>query len=147
MKRFSNGKDFFRSVPRERILEIIGIAHGREFLLDRFVYRHAAVLALLPYLPFLFAGRIYTVFSRSLLGSAERTEDIAGGLFELFKPHERLGVNGYEEMAEMVRYLFAVLYAGKHFKIIALLERGGQYFDHGCISVAFIARKLFAYAA
>ena len=111
--------------PREDVIELQLVTNLGHFALYGFVDRNAAVFSLLPDLPFLFACGVDTVMTGSLLGAAELTADVACGLLEFFKTHERFGVDGDEEVTEVIGNKLAVLLAGEHTEVVALLERCG----------------------
>lgn len=95
-----------------------------------------------------FARGIDAGLSRRFLGGAQLTQDIARDLFERLKAAERLGIDHDEEMAEVIRLLVAVFVAiDAHLEEAARLQRRGENLNDGCITVALVAREVFADAA
>ena len=97
--------------------------------MDGFVDRNAAILTGLPNEIFFLACGVNSFATGSLLGSTDGTNDVTGFLSANVLAEEVIGVDGNEEVTEMVRYLFALLVlAVEGLSVIAVLKSGRQVY-------------------
>ena len=124
------------------------VAQLNELLLDGFAYGHALVLAELPVLVGLFARGVDALRARRLLGVAQASADLAGGLLEGLQSHEEFRVDDEEEVSQAVHLRASVFRnAGQRLKEGASRQSGGKDLYYRGVSVALVARGLFSGAA
>ena len=125
---------------RELVVERKLVAQLDELFLHRLADRHALVLAVEPSQVFLLAGGVDAVVARRLLGSAQRTADIACDLLELVKADE-LSKNALRQInvQQMSRY--------DAIKALVKLTREYASYESETLQKVIEARKITTSAA